>query len=118
MRNYWFQQDGATSHSARETMNLLNEHFPGRIISRYADFAWPPCAPDLTVPDFFLWGYLKSKVYTNAPKTLAELKTNITDEIQKITPAMLKKVMENAHKRAIDCVQAKGGHLRDILFRT
>ena len=70
----------------------------------------------LTAPDFFLWGFLKSKVYSNNPKTLQDLKTNIIDEIGKITPAMLKKVMENAYKRAIDCVKCKGGHLRDIIF--
>ena len=43
-------------------------------------------APDLTVPDFILWGYLKSKVYAINPKTIDELKCNIRAEIAAITP--------------------------------
>ena len=118
MKHFWFQQDGATAHTAKATMKLLRETFNNRIISKNADFAWPPYSPDLTAPDFFLWGYLKSKVYRNAPKTLQELKANIIEEIGRIDGVMLKKVMENAHKRAIECVQAKGGYLRDMIFHS
>ena len=56
----WFQQDGATFHTARPIMALLHEIFGDRIISRFSDFNWPPRSPDLTAPDFFLWDYLKS----------------------------------------------------------
>ena len=73
----WFQQDGATAHTARETINLLREQFPNRVISKNGDLRWPPRSPDLTPPDFFLWGYLKEKVYINKPQTLQELKDNI-----------------------------------------
>ncbi|KAJ4427421.1 hypothetical protein ANN_25043 [Periplaneta americana] len=45
---------------------------------------WPPRSPDLTTPDFFLWGYLKDKVYATRPQTLDDLKHNITQEIQDI----------------------------------
>ena len=38
----WFQQDGATSHTARETMNLLRNHFGEHLISRFATVNWPP----------------------------------------------------------------------------
>ena len=50
-----FQQDGATTHTARPTMALLREIFGDRIISRFSDINWPPLPPDLTAPDFFLW---------------------------------------------------------------
>ena len=49
----WFQQDGATPDTARESMQLLREHFNGRIISRFGDINWPSRSPDLTSPDFF-----------------------------------------------------------------
>ena len=32
----WFQQDGATSHTAHETMDLLRNHFGEHLISRFA----------------------------------------------------------------------------------
>jgi len=50
---------------------------------------WPPCSPDLTPPDYFLWGYLKGRVYQNTPRTTDTLKTNITEEIQAVTADVL-----------------------------
>ena len=42
-------------------MQLLTAMFQDRIISLKSDFEWPPRSPDLTAPDFWLWGYLKDK---------------------------------------------------------
>ncbi|CAK9820285.1 hypothetical protein ANTPLA_LOCUS10537 [Anthophora plagiata] len=99
----WFQQDGATVHTARETMALLRDIFGERIISRNSDFNWPPRSPDLTAPDCFLWAYLKERVYVNKLATIPQLKTNIRNEIRAITPAFLRKVMENVLERARMC---------------
>ncbi|XP_060863533.1 uncharacterized protein LOC132940126 [Metopolophium dirhodum] len=33
MQNLWFQQDGATCHNSRETIEIVKEKFPGRLIS-------------------------------------------------------------------------------------
>ena len=116
IEDYWFQQDGATAHTARQTIDLLKKMFPGRLVSKKGDFEWPPRSPDLTPPDFFLWGYLKGKVYSEQPKTLRALKRNIRREIAAISTETLKKVMENAKKRAQLCIKEKGKHLRDIIF--
>ena len=51
-----FQQDGATTHTARPTMALLREIFGDRIKSRFSDFNWPPRSSYLTVSDFFSLG--------------------------------------------------------------
>ena len=61
LRNIWYQQDGTTSHTARETRILLNRLFSQKLISRHGDVNWPPRSPDLTLPDFYLWGYIKEK---------------------------------------------------------
>lgn len=74
----WFQQDGATCHTANETITLLRDKFNDRVISRCGDVNWPPRSCDLTPLDFFLWGYLKEKVYVNKPRTIQELKDEIT----------------------------------------
>lgn len=42
LRDVWFQQDGATAHTARASMALLWEHFPGRLICLRSDLEWPP----------------------------------------------------------------------------
>ena len=70
--NLWFQQDGATVHTANISMVTLRGLFPGRVISRRGDVEWPPRSPDLNACDFFLWDYLKSKVYENRPRTAAD----------------------------------------------
>ena len=62
MAGYWWQQDGATAHTARATVQMLTGMFQDQIISRNSDFPSPPRSPDLTAPDFFLWGHLTEKV--------------------------------------------------------
>ena len=75
-------------------------------------------SPDLTGPDFFLWGYLKEKVYVNKPQTLQQLKNNIRAEIRALEPETLRGVMENALERARSCEAENGRRLRDLIFHT
>jgi len=91
----WFQQDGAMAHTARRSMNLLREHFPERLISLRGDLQWPAQLPDLAPCDFFLWGYIKSLMYTDRPKILRHLKNNIRVAIADIGTDMLEKVDRN-----------------------
>ena len=39
--------------------------------------------------DFFLWGYLKSKVYVRKPRTVDDLKVSIREEIASVPQEML-----------------------------
>ncbi|GFT40991.1 transposase [Trichonephila clavipes] len=50
----WFQQDGATCHTARATIDLLKDTFGDRLISRVGPVNWPPRSCDLTPLDYFL----------------------------------------------------------------
>ena len=56
IQELWFQQDGATRHASRKTIQLLHEQFPDRLISRNGDHQWPPISCDLTPCDFFFFG--------------------------------------------------------------
>ena len=58
--NLWFQQGGAMVHMPVIKMAALRRLFPQRVISPFGDVPWPPPSPDLTAPDFFLYGYLNS----------------------------------------------------------
>ena len=116
VENMWFQQDGATCHTARETMDLLKEKFEDRIISRRAGVNWPARSCDLTPLDFFLWGFVKSKVYRNNPTTIQELKNNIIEQISTIDNSLLNNVIQNFGKRLEACRSSRGGHLADIIF--
>ncbi|GFU23179.1 DUF4817 domain-containing protein [Trichonephila clavipes] len=91
----WFQQDGATCHTARATIDLLKDTFGDRLISRFGPVKWPPRSCDLTPLDYLLWGYVKSLVSADKPQTLDHLEDTILRVIADIRPQMLEKVMEN-----------------------
>lgn len=117
-RNVWFQQDGATAHTARNSMAVLRELFPGRLVSLHGDIRWPARSPDLTPCDFFLWGHLKANVYRHRPQTIDELKAAIRQEIAAITPQLTQRVMQNFRNRLETCIGEEGHHLGDIIFKT
>ncbi|GFW78578.1 histone-lysine N-methyltransferase SETMAR [Trichonephila clavipes] len=62
VQELWFQQDGATCHTARATIDLLKDTFGDRLVSRFGPVNWPPRSCDLTPLDYFLWGYVKVRL--------------------------------------------------------
>ncbi|GFX56991.1 putative DD41D transposase [Trichonephila clavipes] len=46
VQELWFQQDGATCHTARATIDLLKDTFGDRLISRFGPENWPPRSCD------------------------------------------------------------------------
>jgi len=67
--------------------------------------------------NFFLWAYLKSKVYVRKPRAVDDLKVSIREEIATVPQEMLIIVMQNFEERIRTCVQQEGRHLSDIIFR-
>ena len=59
------------------SMDLLRQTFLGKVMSRFGDVAWPSRSLDLTIPDFLLWGFFKSRVYIEKLHTLPQLKAVI-----------------------------------------
>jgi hypothetical protein len=56
-------------------------------------------------------------VYENKPRTTVDLKQNIREEVAAISPNMLQRVMQNFQKRLRECVDSKGRHFTDTVFR-
>ncbi|GFX73917.1 uncharacterized protein TNCV_397281 [Trichonephila clavipes] len=118
VQELWFQQDGATCHTARATIDLLKDTFGDRLISHFGPVNWPPRSCDLTPLDCFLWGYVKSLVYADKPQTLDHLEDNIRRVIADIRPQMLKKVIENWTSR-LDYIRARrGSPMPEIIFKS
>jgi hypothetical protein len=111
-RNYRFQQDSATAHTAASTMVILHEFFGENLISKGL---WPPRSPDLTSPDFFLWSYFKDTVYRSNPRDLKQLKMNITRVIEEVNEGTLRKVARNTVKRVDKCIEMNGHHFQHLL---
>ena len=118
IRRVWFQQDGATAHTARASMGVLQHIFGDRLISRFADTPWPPRSPDLSMCDFFLWGTLKARVYQQKPRTVEDLKDSIRREVARIDNETLEKVEANFKERLQKCVNENGCHMREVVFHT
>ncbi|GFU39304.1 putative LOC100569746 [Trichonephila clavipes] len=117
VQELWFQQDGATCHTARATIDLLKDTFGDRLISRFGPVNWPPRACDLTPLDYFMCGYVKSLVYADKPQTLDHLEDNIRRVIADIRPQMLEKVIENRTSR-LDYIRAsRGSPMSEIIFK-
>ena len=67
---------------------------------------------------FFLWGYLKSHVYTHKPRNLSDLKEAIREEVVTIDREMLERVYADFQRRLENCIQESGHHLPDIIFHS
>ncbi|GFX13242.1 putative transposase [Trichonephila clavipes] len=117
VQELWFQQDGATCHTAFATIDLLKDTFGDHLISCFGSVNWPPRSCDLTPLDYFLWDYVKSLVYADKPQTPADLEDNIHRVIADIRPQMLEKVIENWTSR-LDYIRAsRGSPMPEIIFK-
>jgi len=101
----YFQQDGVTAHMSKA---LLDDVFADRRV-------WPPRSPDLSPPDFLLWGAMKNLVYSNNSHTTDDLKTAITEYIRNVDRAILNTVFENIVQRVNKCLETGRGHFEHYL---
>ena len=111
----YFQQDGAQAHYAKSVRDWLDENLANRWIGRRGSVEWPPRSPDLSPLDFFLWGYLKSKVHNDRPRTLEDLKINIINACKSVTPEMLTNVREAWEMRIKHCITADGEQFEHMI---
>jgi hypothetical protein len=56
---------------------------------------WPPRSPDLTPPDFFLWGFFKQRACCNNPRILEDLKNNTE---QPVAGKLFEKLQKHCEK--------------------
>ena len=114
----WFQQDGATAHTAKNSMDVLRDLFPSHLISLRGDIGWPARSPDLFPWDYFLWGHFKAEVYKLRPTTIDELKAAIRQKVNEIPRKMTQRVIENFRNRLNQCIAVQGRHLEDVIFKS
>lgn len=113
----FFQQDGASAHSARETIEDLQQYYADRLISRNTPIEWPPRSCDLTPLDFFVWPYLKNSIFKTPINNLEELTRRITAKCEDLnnSPHILQNVFDGVRRRAQICIQEGGEHFQHLL---
>jgi hypothetical protein len=96
----------------RQSAKRVNE---GRKAFRTLGILWPVRSPDLTAPDFFLWGYLKESVYRNRPHTIHLLTRPIRHEVAIINQELLRRGFDSFVNRLRQCVAQEGDCLQDVI---
>lgn len=116
IENVWFQMDGAPAHSTAAVTRFLNEMFVDRWIGRFGPIAWPPRSPDLSPNDFFLWGYLKTKIYNNIQiENIQELRDRILTACNALNPNFISNAVQAFYHRLAYCLEREGGHFEQLL---
>lgn len=112
-----FLHDGAPAHFSLTARRYLDRRFPDRWIGRGGPIAWPPRSPDLNPLDFYLWGHLKSLVYSSPVPDLESLRNRIVASCEDIrnTPGVWDRVRRSMRHRCEVCIQAGGGHFEHLL---
>lgn len=121
LRNYphlpsvWWAQDGAPAHRTRAVRNRLVEVFGRNVVAIGHQVEWPARSPDLTPLDFFLWGYLKCKVYTTPPNDLEELRRRIENSCAELrNTEFLRNSVREMRRRTTTCIQRNGHHVEGL----
>lgn len=112
--NMWFMHDGCPAHFSRNVRDFLNNTFPQKWIGRGGPIPWPPRSPDLNPLDFFLWGFMKERVYATDVNTIDELRHRINAATEHIRPRFPRLLM-NWIRRAQLCVEMQGQHFENFL---
>lgn len=117
LNSIYFQQDGAPAHNSLIIRPYLENHFPDKWIGTKGPIRWPPRSPDLSVLDFFLWGYLQNKVYAKRHRNPHELREAITlafHHIQRRSVILLN-ALERITKLCELCIRENGNHFEQFL---
>jgi hypothetical protein len=116
LQNCWYQLDGAPAHSTGEVENVLAEIFEDRWIGRHGPWRWPARSPDLTPCDFYLWGYIKSKVYNgNGIRTREDLVARIHHAFEELDPNHIRRATTiSTLSRITECLNRNGGHIENF----
>lgn len=112
---HWFQQDGSAVHNANMVTTYLNRRFPNSWIGTNGSIRWPPRSPCLNPLDYYLWGYLKNKVYDTPSESIVHLKQKIREEIAAIPPAVIRKAVDAQIYRTRLCIQKNGAQFEQYL---
>jgi len=89
----------------------LNATFPNRWLGRDDPTPWPPRSPDIIPLDFFLWEYVKGKVFSTPVPDITNLKTIITDAFATITEDMLENTWRETDNRLYVLRATRGAHV-------
>lgn len=111
----YFQQDGAPAHNAIIVSEFLVQTFGPRYIGTRGPVPWPPRSPDLSILDFFLWAFLKDKIYQEHNNTVNELRHSIAEAFRQISAPHMINALNHLRRRCELCIQHNGQNFEQFL---
>ena len=116
----WFQQDGASPHRTRASIDFLHSVFGSRLIAlnsrRVGGIEWPPTSPDVAPPDFYLWESISQLLYfsESPPTDIASLKSGLVAAFAQVNrekkEEVRRAVTHGMRSRINQCYNNNGGH--------
>ena len=107
-----FEQDGASSHTSKSNIFLLDKLFtPEGWIQN------PPNSPDLAYPIERLWGIIKPRVKRREPKSLEELKHFLLEEWNSIPIELIQNLCKGYLSKIKKCFELGGERLEPEYFK-
>jgi hypothetical protein len=80
-----------------------------------APTCWPSRSPDLTPCDFFLWRYIKDRIFVHPLSvSLNELKQSMTTAVASVDEGMLRSVWTELEYCIDICCVTKGSHIEHL----
>jgi len=90
-------------------------HTKCKVIFIIIESPWPARSPDLTPCDYFLWGYVKDKMFVPPqPVSIPDLKNRITAAVETITLDLLSRVWQELDYRLDVCRVTKGAYIEHL----
>ncbi|MCP4281025.1 MAG: hypothetical protein GY776_13610 [Alteromonas sp.] len=109
--NWTLQQDGAPSHTARNTLDYLRREN----VNFIEPALWPPNSPDLNPVDYAVWGALQERVYHRRQfETVEQLKQAIDKEWRALSQNFINNSINEWRRRLEYVVQQNGGHIEHV----
>jgi transposase len=104
--DFTFQQDGATSHTAKETQRWCKRNFENFIPKD----EWPPYSPDLTPLDYSIWSILEQRACVSAHKNIKSLTEALQVAWGELDQNIINKAVAQFPTRLQACIDAEGAH--------
>ena len=107
-----WQQDGATSHTAKKSIHFIKSHFPQSL-------SWPANSPDCNPLDYAVNAHLEKEIR----KTLGDVakpedvRAAVLDACENMTQEYIDKVIDSFPKRLQACIDAGGDVFEHTLKR-
>lgn len=111
-----FQMDGAPAHNAIVVQEFVRANYDNRFIANNGPIRWPVRSPDLAPCDFFLWPFVKEKLYNGLEfPNIATLVGAINEQCAGIIPEMIQNVIAGFEKIIWLCIELGGGIFKNHL---